>query len=53
MKNFKKSKTKTLKAKTSKTKTPRMFLDESFVFVFCPDSPSQLPVENVEKVLKV
>ena len=34
MKNFKKSKTKTLKGKTSKTKTPEYFLDESFVFVF-------------------
>ena len=34
MKNFKKSKTKTLKAKTSKSKTPEYLLDESFVFVF-------------------
>ena len=43
----------TSKAKTSKTKTPEYLLDESFVFVFFPDSPSQLPERNVQKVLKI
>ena len=36
MKNFKRSRPKTLKAKTSKTKTAEYLLDESFVFVFLP-----------------
>ena len=47
MKNFKRSKAKTSKAKTWETKTPEYLLDESFVFVFFPNSPCQLPVRNV------
>ena len=47
MKNFKRSKAKTSKGKTSKSKTPEYLLDESFIFVFSPDSPSQMPVWNV------
>ena len=47
MKNLKRSKTKTSKTKTLKTKTPKYLLDESFVFLFFPNSPSQLPLRNV------
>ena len=53
MKNFKRSKAKTSKDKTSKSKTPEYLLDESFFLVFFPDSPSQLPVRNVLKLLKI
>ena len=36
MKKFKRSKTKTSNAKTSKTQTPEYLLDKSFAFVFLP-----------------
>ena len=50
MKNFKRSKTKTLKAKTSKTKTPEYLLDESFVFVFSRQSISVASAECLKSV---
>ena len=50
MKNFKRSKTKTSKATTSKTKTPEYLLDESFVFVFFRQSISVASAECLTSV---
>ena len=50
MKNFKRSRTDTSKAKTSKTKTPEYLLDESFVFVFSRQSISVASAECLKSV---
>ena len=50
MKNFKRWKTKTSEAKTSKTKTPEYVLDESFVFVFFRQSISVASAKCLKSV---
>ena len=45
--------TKTLEAKTSKTNTPGISFRRKLCFRLFPNSPSQLPVRNVWKVLKI
>ena len=50
MKNFKRSKTKTSKAKAWETKTPEYLLDESFVFVFSRQSISVASAECLKSI---